>query len=397
MTLCRTSAGVLPLAVAAFALFGLNTLPASPCVAAEVLADKPSVVPRSSSFLADHSDDIRNKHDENARTHSGGTARWQPPSREELRAQVLAWLDQSKASAAIRRSVEAVWPSDGKSVDEPDRLERLAETFALVDPRAEKLLQLCSKPHTAEVLPRQDWLSDKRESPLVAANLRLFYGRWLARELLFDEAMEQLATLEPNEVADPATLLFYQAVACHRMLLREQGLRAIERLLEEGGPCPRRYSVVAQLMRADLQDLQEGTLDHIARRMDDIHRRLDLGRTGPKVRNQEKGVIESLDKLIKKLEDQQNQQQQQAAAGNSLAPSKPAEQSRIMGGKGPGEVAKRTIGNKSGWGNLPPKEREEAMQQIGREFPSHYREVVEQYFRRLANEPESSAEEKPNR
>ena len=119
---------------------------------------------------------------------------------------------------------------------------------------------------------------------------------------------------------------------------------------------------------------------------------------GPKVRKQEDGVIESLDKLIKKLEDQEKQRNssKRPASGN-LTPSKPAERSADRGGKRSGEVTKRNIGNKSGWGNLPPKEREEAMQQIGREFPSHYREVVEQYFRRLANEPEREAEEKPGR
>ena len=50
-----------------------------------------------------------------------------------------------------------------------------------------------------------------------------------------------------------------------------------------------------------------------------------------------------------------------------------------MGGKGPGEVTKKNIGSGSGWGDLPPKEREEAMQQIGRDFPAHYRDVIEQY------------------
>jgi hypothetical protein len=329
-------------------------------------------------------------------TESAAPARWQPPSPEELRRAVLAWLDERKPSAAARRSAEALWPVEGKAADEADRLQRLAETFALCDPRAEQLVQLCQNPHAEKNLPPQDWLFDKQTPPLVAANLRLFYGRWLARELLFDEAMEQLGGIEPKAVVDPATLLFYQAVTYHRMLMRDEGLHAIDRLLDGGGPSPRRYIMVAQLMRADLQDLQEDTLDHIARRMDDIHRRLDLGRAGPKVRKEEDGVVKSLDKLIKKLEDQEKQRQQAAGAAN-LAPAKPAEVSGIGEGKGPGEVTKRNIGKKSGWGNLPPKEREEALQQIGREFPSHYREVVEQYFRRLANEPEGEAGEKPAR
>ena len=57
-----------------------------------------------------------------------------------------------------------------------------------------------------------------------------------------------------------------------------------------------------------------------------------------------------------------------------------------MGGRGPGEVDRKPIGAKSGWGDLPPKQRQEALQQIGKDFPSHYREVIEQYFRKLAGE-----------
>ena len=49
-------------------------------------------------------------------------------------------------------------------------------------------------------------------------------------------------------------------------------------------------------------------------------------------------------------------------------------------------MTKRRIGAESGWGDLPEKQRQEVLQQIGREFPAHYRDVIEQYFRRLAAE-----------
>ena len=35
-----------------------------------------------------------------------------------------------------------------------------------------------------------------------------------------------------------------------------------------------------------------------------------------------------------------------------------------MDGKGPGEVTKRKVGSGSGWGNLDPKQREEALQEL---------------------------------
>lgn len=62
-----------------------------------------------------------------------------------------------------------------------------------------------------------------------------------------------------------------------------------------------------------------------------------------------------------------------------------------MEGKGPGEVAKKPIGNQRGWGDLPPRQRQEALQQIGKDFPAHYRDMIEQYFRKLASEGEDSA------
>ena len=50
------------------------------------------------------------------------------------------------------------------------------------------------------------------------------------------------------------------------------------------------FRAVAGLMKVDLQQLDEKTLDHIARRMEDIRRRLDLGHLGTQIRQHERGV-----------------------------------------------------------------------------------------------------------
>jgi hypothetical protein len=119
--------------------------------------------------------------------------------------------------------------------------------------------------------------------------------------------------------------------------------------------------------------------------MDDIRRRLALGRTGERVQGVENGVVESLDKLIKKVEDQMQQSQSAGAAGGQQSGT-PMQDSRLAELKAPGKVEPRDVGHGAGWGNLPEKDREKALQEIGREFPSHYREVIEEYFRRLAAE-----------
>jgi len=308
-------------------------------------------------------------------------AAWKPADPANVRSQVWAWLDSLELDPSVQARARALWPEADEDLTGGKLMDRIAAIASTVDENARQLVELCAEPRRTLAPPSAEWLFEASTPPIVGNNLRLLYGRWLARDRLFDEAKVQLDGLRPDDVVDPASLLFYQAVVYHRLLEREAGLEAIDSLLDGAAASPERYVAVARLMKADLSRLNEDSLDHIARRMEDIGRRLDLGRAGPRVREIEDGVIESLDKLIKEIEDRQ---QQSAGGANNVQSSSPAQDSRILGGKGPGEVTKKAIGNESGWGNLPPKERERAMQQIGREFPFHYRDAIEQYFRKLA-------------
>ena len=94
--------------------------------------------------------------------------------------------------------------------------------------------------------------------------------------------------------------------------------------------------------------------------------------------------------MIKQLEEQQ-QQQTMGMAGSAQS-STPMQDSQLPSLKAPGKVDPRDIGHQSGWGDLPPKEREEALQQIGREYPAHYRQLIEQYFRDLADQSKDNPE-----
>ena len=308
---------------------------------------------------------------------------WSVPTRQEIRAKVFQWLEQSSVDEVARAKIEVLWPEEEAEVSAEELAMRVCMTAAAIDTRAAKLVDLCSHPPRKYLLDPQPVLRDDKLPEWMRANLRLLYARWLARNRYYDEALQQLEGLEPGQVADPAALLFYQAAGYHRMLDKEHCLPLVDKLLEREAELPRRYRMLAQLMAADLKPLKTDSLDEIARLMDEIERRLKLYQAGEKVRKQEDEVIAKLDKLIKKLEEQQ-QQMQQSASGSSRS-SSPAQDSAPLGGYGPGRVDKKFIGNKSGWGNLPPKEREAALQQITKDLPAHYREVIEGYFRKLAN------------
>jgi len=351
---------------------------------------------------------------------------WKAPPAMEVHTSIIAWIGERKPDEALRKQVDALWPAaTNESATEPaaqataadaisaELLERVVTTFALIDANATQLVDLCSKPHALTPTPTFDWLTDEKTPAIVRNNLRLWLGKWLAQERFYDEAMAQLADLQPADVVDPASLLFYQSVCHHWMLHKTDGLKSIGMLLERKKTIPRRYEQLAELMQNDLNELEDDSLDHISRRMNDVTRRLDFGHAGKKVRGVEDGIVASLDKLIKEMEDmanasqrmRQRQQQQgdqggeedrdaqgrrrnQGADPNDIRSRNPATESRTAKGKGPGEVKSKNIGNHSGWGDLPPKEKEEAIQQISKEFPSHYRDIIEQYFRKLASEEE---------
>jgi hypothetical protein len=59
--------------------------------------------------------------------------------------------------------------------------------------------------------------------------------------------------------------------------------------------------------------------------------------------------------------------------------------SRIGGMSGPGKVDPKHLKELAeGWGKLPEKERARAMQELTRDMPPQYRDVIESYFRKLA-------------
>jgi len=315
---------------------------------------------------------------------------WSIPAHADVRRLMNGWLDRvaGQAAAADVAAVRESWPEQEPDAPLVDVLDHVMDSFSRIDARSAALRRSIEdgRPGTAPVAAAIDWLNDPATDAFQRDAVRLWLGRECVRRDCFDEGLTLLADLDPTTSIDPAALLFHRAACQHWLLESDVAVESLDRLLERSGEIPVRYERVARLLRADIASLEDESLDHIARRMRDITRRLDLGRPGPKTLAVQDGVIDSLDKMIKAIEQQQQQQQNQSSSGASGGGNgTPMEDSRIAGGKGPGEVTKRELGDSDGWGKLPPHEREEALQQIGREFPSHYREAIEQYFKRLAS------------
>lgn len=312
-------------------------------------------------------------------------ATWAAPSSSQVKAEVDRYLAGKSLDDLSRAKIDAIWSKEFDNIDVP-LLERVAATVALADPKTADVVSVCRHGRLPDRPAKFKVLADESVAPLARNNLRLLYGRLLAEREFYDEARDLLTGLEVGDVVDPASLLFYQSVVAYQSLDKETCLPTVDRLLENERAAPRRYLVVAQLMAADLRPLKEGSLDEIARLMADIRRRLGHAEAGAKVRSVQIEVVEKLDRLIEEDEGDGPRTPRPPNPPTPSKPTEPAPDSFPGGAKGRGDVDLAKLPTGKQWRDLPPAEREAVLQQITKDLPAHYREVIEAYFRRLARD-----------
>ncbi|MGL6197239.1 MAG: hypothetical protein ACRC2T_20705 [Thermoguttaceae bacterium] len=353
--------------------------------------------------------------------------KWSVPTAGELRNDLVKWLETGAASPEIRERVLAAWPTEESTdlnltASEPDSqseepkssasptsqepivspeilFERTLGSMKIASPEVAGFIDTCNSLQWNELpfgkklvlppLPEPFRNPDPSVPPRLTGALKMCLIQRLIRCGYYDEALVLLREMNPENSIDPLAVLFCTAIACNELMLKDEGLDAVKQFnqLLESTPTytpaySRRFAEVIKLLRNELDAIEKDKEKptNISRRMQDIQRRLGLGDTDKNVQEVERGVIESLDKLIEKLEQQQKKMRgSQGGQGNN-----PADFSQILKQKGPGNVTDKPIGSESGWGDLPPKEREEALMRIEKEFPSHYRDIIEQYFRQMS-------------
>jgi predicted secreted Zn-dependent protease len=228
---------------------------------------------------------------------SFGTLRATAP--EMARSQAEEWLKGvGKTDAATQTAFAALWDSDRTLLD------KVADTLSLGSPDARKLLDEVRDPKSAAPTEVPALVKDKKLPSFFRANLALAYAKALSNRRIYEEALESLEGVKPEQVVDPATLLFHKAVAEHSLMMAREANNTIVRLLDDVTDAPERYKMVAALMVFDMMTWKDKDLGSIARKMDNIERRLDLSRGGPKTQKIQKEVVARLDELIKEKENQ---------------------------------------------------------------------------------------------
>jgi hypothetical protein len=216
------------------------------------------------------------------------------------RADAQAWLKAAgKTDADTQKAFDALWASDRPILD------KVADTFALGNADAKALLSDARNTEGAAPTEVPALLKDAKLPSYFRANLALAYAKALSNRKVYEESGAVLKLIKADQTVDPGTYYFHKAVSEHALMMKPQADESIGRLLDDVGDAPERYRMVAALMHFDMMTWNDKDLGWVARKMDNIQRRLDLVRGGKETQRIQKEVIVRLDEMIKEMENKQ--------------------------------------------------------------------------------------------
>ncbi|MDR1480828.1 MAG: hypothetical protein LBJ00_18030 [Planctomycetaceae bacterium] len=360
---------------------------------------------------------------------------WTVPNQNEVRREIENWLKSSNfADASVQQNILLLWEvfadesarennflpeneSDVKPEPKNTQVEEHApnaeskSTDAELFGRTIESMRMASK-HVAEYLRNCDeiaWqelpygqklvvpqiplhihLGESSSTQYLYNSLQMYVVLKLVQGRYYSEAETLFADIKPENCVNPAEFFIVKAIIYNGLSQHKEGTEALKdfRAAEKLDTVSRRYVELAKLLEFEMKDGKEDdSPQNIAKKMDNARRILGKGDTGKEAQETEDDILKSLEKLIEKVEEQakKSKSEGEGEKSDSLQSNDPAKESEILGGKAPGNVDRKDFDQNGGWGNMPPKDREAALSKIEREFPAHYRDIIESYFREMAS------------
>lgn len=194
-------------------------------------------------------------------------------------------------------------------------------------------------------------------------------------------------------------LLFLLAYSQVHTLQYDAAAAGFAHFLQHCPDTPERFTVTARQILTELERRQPGRLGDVHDLMDFSRRELRLARTDEEMRARQAEAIRLLDQLIEEAEENEKngqcnnsgdskKNQRRSQAQRNRQPQRNAQQSELREAGGADkelEAARRARPGES-WGKMPAREREQILQALQKQFPSQYRDLVEQYYRQLSRE-----------
>lgn len=258
------------------------------------------------------------------------------------------------------------------------------------------------------------WRAVLEKTPKEARYLRAQATYFLARALLARDDLESAAIAfesvrgrqrASSTWTDEATLYLASIYArlpsadgAQAASNRARARQLVEDLLGVARPrplypeAPERVREGAQWLVRELRGEGSGPLLELAKRMETIERLIRRTRTDEPTQDRQREVVVALDRLIELMREKESAGQcdkpGQKPGKAGRRSSAPAQESTLpQGDGGIGAMAEGSSGPASdSWGDLPDRERDEAVQFLRERFPTSYREIIERYYRAIAEE-----------
>jgi hypothetical protein len=308
---------------------------------------------------------------------------------EAAQAKAEAWL--KSAGPFDRAAFDRIWNDEKRTV-----LDRTADSLALGSTEARALLAGARAPAAAAPAEVPALLKDPKRDGFFRTNVALAFAKAAANKKGYEEALEALEAVNPEQAVDPASYFFFKAVSAYATMKKDAATGSIVKLLDDVADAPARYTMVATLMFFDMQSwaADPKDLSNIERLMDNSGRRLDLARGGEKTQDIQKKIVRYLDELIEEKKGEGPRTPRPPGPGNpddhpggrtpNTDPPQPAPQSTVMGGRGPGQVDEKQLRQiAEQWGTMPAEKRAKVVQELTRDLPAKYEPMIKNYFEAL--------------
>lgn len=220
---------------------------------------------------------------------------------------------------------------------------------------------------------------------------------FLARSAIFGENYESALPMLDRVTTDfadysiqKANSLFFKGMAESALLKRTDAVATLNQFLEKYPNASERMRVSAMRRVQELQMVEDGSLFDVYERMDYSRRHLQLEKTGVETQTQQDEIVKILDKLIKKIEDQEckncNSNCNKPGQSQGQKQGKGQGQGQSQSGAGsqnPDGYANRTFGTgpTSPWSDLRERSRDPAFTAIKEKYPARYQKIIEQYYK----------------
>jgi tetratricopeptide (TPR) repeat protein len=279
------------------------------------------------------------------------------------------------------------------------------ECLAVLSPAFRAGLELMENDRVADAADVFATLSEGSEPYLAVAA-----ANQAAAALVELEDIERCQTIlehvdETHDPVDRYTLspdnYFFMLGYCRVHTLKyDEAEEILKAFLTRYPEAPQRLRITAQQILTELQRRSPGKLGDVRDLMALAGRRMRRGDAGEDVIKPQTEALAMLDKLIEEAKDQENSKSNSGGGSSSRSkksgkqgqmPKGGAARSMLPEGQGTeGELRKTRAKPGAEWGKMPPKQREQILQSLQKEFPGRYRELLEQYYESLAKDASNS-------